>query len=139
LSLTIIGLTAGALFGATIASILVAARAASDDYPTETDDWLSPGSPDTTRGEPQAATGSQEADILRLETGAERTPGSEDQPADPPTCEDSRSGPRVEPTASRPTPTNPPGRDRRNPSVGWARLRHHGPCSTRRKEQWSWG
>lgn len=137
--LTLVGLAAGMLFGATIASILVTARAAGVE-PDQPHDWLPPGPSDPPRREPQGMTGSQEGDVRRLETGAARTPGPHGQPTDIPTCDGSRSGPRPVRTAPRPIPT-PPRRDRRAPSVGWARLRQHDPCSSRSRstEQWSWG
>jgi hypothetical protein len=138
LFLTLVGLVAGTLFGATMASILVTAAGAESEH----HDWLPsglPGTPGPAGREPQGATGSQETDVRRPETGAARTPGPHGRPTDVSTCDGSRSGPRTVRTAPRPTPT-PPRRDRRAPSVGWARLRHD-PCSSRRRstKQWSWG
>ena len=125
--LVFVGLTA--LLGVALTSAVVAARSIDpalqnmDSIPSP-NDWLSPGPrPDTSdRGEPR---GSQGTDADRLETGGARTPASEDQPAAAGPREDSRSSRREVTTATRPTPTNPPRRDRRNPSAGWARLSHH--------------
>lgn len=165
LLLVLIGLMAGGLLGVAVTSALVAMRALADiplipsldDSIPSPNYWLSPGlPPDTVRGEPR---GSQGEISHRLETGAGRTPGLEDQPENAaPLCEGSRSGRRVEAAATRPTPDLPPRRDRRDPSAGWARLSHHSPHSAgwasrlsglggnpttppreEGEEQWTWG
>jgi hypothetical protein len=128
LLLVLIGLMLGSLLGVATTLALVARRTLAETSlildPNDSDNWLSPGpKPDTARGEPR---GSQGEHSRRPETGAGRTPGLEDQPANAaPPCEGSRSSRRVEITATRPTPTNPLRRDRRDPSVGWTRLSHH--------------
>jgi hypothetical protein len=146
LLLALIGLMLGSLLGVAVTSGLAARQAlaendlGADDLGNGLDDRLSPGTTsDTNRGEPR---GSQGEHSRRTPRDAGWAFGAEREPAcAAPSCEDSRSSRRVEPTITRPTPTNPPRRDRRDPSAGWARLslhpqRSHQPSSAH-PSRWS--
>ena len=157
--LALIGLMAGGLLCIALSSARVAARALADVSSTlsgslSSNDWLSLGVPPrAARGEP---AGSQGEDGHRMGTGV--APGPGPQPVDvSPACEGSRSSDhRAGMTATPRTPRNPPRRDRRNPSVGWAWLSHHTPRfptwpggghpilppqppREEGEEQWTWG
>jgi hypothetical protein len=155
LLLALIGLMAGALLCIALSSARVAARALAEVSSTlSPKDWLSLGMPlRAVRGEP---AGSQGEDGHRMGTEVSPAPGP--QPVDAsPACEDGRSSDhRAGMTAPPRTPKNPPRRDRRNPSVGWAWLSRHAPRFPTRpggdrsifppqppreegEEQWTWG
>ena len=155
----VIGLIVGGLVG--VALVCALAVWPPDDrqldpessFVPDRKDRLSPGlPPDTAQGEPPGSRGADPSGPER----ADRTPGRADRTAGWSAPSDSsRPGRRVASPvgASTPMPPRSPSRrDRRGPSVGWARLYYHAPRDGAGwapypaqepredgEEQWSWG